>query len=303
MQHIPRLSLALVGLSISAVLSAQPATILQETLVERSPFIPDTFRATSENDPQTVAQEPVNEGNYEFKGVYSLNGTYYFNLFNKQSQKGQWVTEEEMHEGLRVMSFDENSNRIQVSIGGRTETYELAQVSDSPMPIVTAPRAAPTNVTASATQANPTDQQKRMEALRALARRRAAANEARISRMNQNAQASQASRTTVTLQNGREIQLPPGVPAPPPEVLQTIANRRGNNTGDSGTPPTPGSPSTPTPPTNPNTNPTPNPGNGSNTGGGNTGNSGNNGGSNSNSSGGPPTFIPGAPPSFTPPSR
>ncbi len=292
MKTLPQIPVLIVlYLFITNAWAQSDAQLLPETLIERSPFIPDTFRNPDDNT--KPVEEPINEGNFEFKGVYSLNGVYYFNLYNKAEQKGYWTTKDEPLQGVQIDSFDERDNRIRVNIGGRSEVYELVKTTDRPMPILTAPRntpqAAPTNVSA---QADQTNAQRRMEALRALARRRAAANRSRIE--NTNPAAQQQQRVTVELGDGREIQLPPGVPAPPQQVLQNIQRRNssrnpggGNNTQNPGS-----APSTPNTSVPNNTNTSGN----QNSGGTNT-NSGN------QNSGGPPTFVPGAPPNFTPPSR
>ena len=114
---------------------------LAANLVENSPFIPDGFDTSKANQAVQKKNAPgVATRDLEFRGVYSLNGTYYFNIYNKKDQKGSWLSLEEGNDAYSVLEFAEESNSLSISIDGEVEELALKTPSDKPIPVQTKSR-------------------------------------------------------------------------------------------------------------------------------------------------------------------
>ncbi len=107
-------------------------------LVDNSPFIPDSFNARQQAKKPLPKKAASAVLEFEFRGVYSLGGEYQFSIYNKKSQKGEWVSLGESGSSFEVTSYDENSNSIQLNIDGKIEEMALRTPDNKPIPVQTA---------------------------------------------------------------------------------------------------------------------------------------------------------------------
>lgn len=118
-------ALLLIGFTCGAALSAIP-------LAENSPFIPPNTPATSPTTPTAPSPEAQN---LAFRGVYSLAGVRYFNIFDKRQNKGVWVMEGDPSAQYEVTGFDELSMNLKIKLGGRDQELALDKPAWVSMPI------------------------------------------------------------------------------------------------------------------------------------------------------------------------
>lgn len=139
-----------------AALSQASANALP-SLVTNSPFLPPGFQPPGTSGSATEAPPP-SASQFEFRGVYQLGGTYYFNIYNLRERQGSWITENAVAEDdLRVVSFDPEENLLVLNVAGEQTRVSLIQTSDRSLPVQTAAR---TQVTpANNEQASPAQRQ------------------------------------------------------------------------------------------------------------------------------------------------
>ena len=146
------------AMSFSTEVSATP------TLVTKSPFLPPGFSppgsvGSAETPPASVSQ-------YQFRGVYQMEGQYYFNLYNTRDKKGSWVTEATSGgDTPQVVSFDLEGDVLVVESAGKQLSLTMVETSNRPMPLPTVRRTS-TPTVAKATQpggqATPTPTRRRV---------------------------------------------------------------------------------------------------------------------------------------------
>ncbi|MFO7725876.1 MAG: hypothetical protein R6V45_10040, partial [Oceanipulchritudo sp.] len=79
---------------------------------------------------------------YEFRGVYQLDGMYFFNLYNTRERKGSWVGSGKSGGGpFEIIDFNEEENALVVAVDGQTLNLALVETSNKPMPVRAAPAA------------------------------------------------------------------------------------------------------------------------------------------------------------------
>lgn len=107
------------------------------TLVTKSPFLPPGFQPPGQ--PGQAAEPPPKQAAYEFRGVYQLGGTYYFNLYNKSEKKGSWIAGlDGGNETLDIVDFDPEGNELVIHVAGEELNLNLIETSDKPMPLANA---------------------------------------------------------------------------------------------------------------------------------------------------------------------
>jgi len=79
----------------------------------------------------------------EFRGVYSLNGEYRFNIFTKSANKGIWLKMNQMENNLLVQTYDQASDTVSMLVNGAPKQLKLAKPSNTPMDVIKANPAAP----------------------------------------------------------------------------------------------------------------------------------------------------------------
>lgn len=129
------LPIILGGLVCLAFIS--PASAQVEQLKKNSPFLPPGY-----NDPKPEVVQPKPQAapglisrELEFRGVVELGGTFQFSIFNKSEQRGYWIKENSTKEGINVRNFDMSEMSVLVQFNGRSETLNLMDSSDSPIPV------------------------------------------------------------------------------------------------------------------------------------------------------------------------
>lgn len=123
-----------------------PALIARESasgvpsIIRNSPFLPPGFEAPGQ--PGKAAPDPSRNAAYEFRGVYQLDGRYFFNLYNTRDRKGSWIGPGESGSGpFEIIDFNEEENALTVAVDGQTLNLALVETSNKPMPVRTAPAA------------------------------------------------------------------------------------------------------------------------------------------------------------------
>ena len=114
-------------------------------LVDNSPFIPEGFNASSSEKKTQSKQQNVATRNLEFRGVYSLDGEYHFNIYNKKDQMGEWVRLNDPGAEYRVLRFDEATTSVQLNLDGETEEIFLKERDNKPLPVQLATTGNPAN--------------------------------------------------------------------------------------------------------------------------------------------------------------
>ncbi len=108
------------------------------SIVEKSPFLPPNFQPPG-GSRSTAAEQAAASGEFEFRGVYMLQGQYHFNLYNKREQKGTWVSEDEIKEDApKVVRYSREDDEIVIDLGGRQLTLGMVTTSDKVLPVATA---------------------------------------------------------------------------------------------------------------------------------------------------------------------
>lgn len=121
-------------LSISALTGAESTL----SLVANSPFLPPGFQPPG--TPGKPAAPAATSNQYEFRGVYQLGETYYYNIYNVRERKGSWITRQDAGEmDIDVLSFDRETNELAIDVAGETVSLALAETSDRTLPVNTAP--------------------------------------------------------------------------------------------------------------------------------------------------------------------
>lgn len=118
-------ALLFLGLAYGSVLLALP-------LAENSPFIPPNTPAPAPVAPAGPSPEVQN---LAFRGVYSLAGVRYFNIFDKRQNKGVWVKEGDPSAQYEVTGFDESSMNVKLKLGGREQDLALDKPAWVSMPV------------------------------------------------------------------------------------------------------------------------------------------------------------------------
>jgi len=128
------LASTLAAISFCAEVSATP------TLVTKSPFLPPGF--SPPGSAGSADAPPASVSQFEFRGVYQMEGQYYFNLYNTRDKKGTWVTEAASGEDTpRVIRFDLEGDVLVVESAGEQLSLTMVETSNRPMPLPAARRA------------------------------------------------------------------------------------------------------------------------------------------------------------------
>lgn len=107
-------------------------SVWASSLAENSPFIPPN---TPPPSPNTPSAPPPEAQNLAFRGVYSLNGVSYFNIFDKRQNKGAWVKEGDPTAQYEVTGFDEANMNVKLKLGGTDAELALDKPTWVSMPV------------------------------------------------------------------------------------------------------------------------------------------------------------------------
>ena len=110
-----------------------------DDLTGRSPFLPPDF-SPPDQQPNLPRGTP-SPSMLEFRGVYAINGSYQFQIYNKAENKGTWVGIGDTGARYEVRSFDASANSIVVMLNGSPVPLTLIKPSEgggppAPMPMV-----------------------------------------------------------------------------------------------------------------------------------------------------------------------
>ncbi len=152
----PRISLPCGHRFIAGLLLISGAVPLAgSNLIDNSPFIPDGFNASKGSEKKKQQnRKSVATRDIELRGVYSINGEYHFNIYNKKAQKGEWMRLNDPSSTYRILRFDEDTSSIQINLDGETEELSLKEPDNKPLPVRTASTKAPRGNRRGATNAS-----------------------------------------------------------------------------------------------------------------------------------------------------
>lgn len=131
--YLPRISRNITFI-ILLLLTYTPA--IATTLGKDNPFLPPGY-----NDKKPEAPKPTLLKNgplakeIEFRGIVQINGEYSFSVFNKKEQKGFWIKENEMEQGIEITEYDSEKRSIKIIKNGRIELISLMSSSSKPIPV------------------------------------------------------------------------------------------------------------------------------------------------------------------------
>ena len=132
------------------MLTATASTAFPETggtvpsILRNSPFLPPGFQPPGGS--QVSTEIPVSSSQFEFHGVYQLGGQYYFNLYNKRENRGNWMSRNEEINGFpRIVRYNPDEDLLTVEVAGEQVALQMIETTDKPMPL--AAGAAPQRVT------------------------------------------------------------------------------------------------------------------------------------------------------------
>lgn len=150
-------SYLLIGLLFSMA-PAMGEEAVAPSIVEKSPFLPPGFQPPGGAASPTAA--PAQASQFEFRGVYQLEGQYFFNLYNTRDRKGSWVSKlQSGEETPKIIEFDLDNDVLVVDSSGQRLSLNLVETSNNPMPLsVNRPTTAPKPTTLPAQPATTTAQ-------------------------------------------------------------------------------------------------------------------------------------------------
>lgn len=97
------------------------------SLISDSPFLPPNFSAPSTAQPAPDSGIRPDERYLEFRGVYKLNRSLYFNIHDRRSRTSEWVGLNDSGATYKVVQFDETSNEIRILVEGDSTTLSLKE--------------------------------------------------------------------------------------------------------------------------------------------------------------------------------
>lgn len=100
------------------------------SIVVHSPFLPPDFNPPGEAGLE--AEPPVTESQFQLKGVYQLDGEYYFHIYDQRSQRGSWIGDGMAASGYpNIVEFDASQSRLVVELNGRYLQLDLEGKPDT----------------------------------------------------------------------------------------------------------------------------------------------------------------------------
>lgn len=138
----------------------------ENSLVERSPFLPPGYNNKTKNENVNVRPPPPPPPpippSVELRGIIEFGGKVQFSLFDKKTQKGSWYFLDESKDGYSIKNYDKINNSITIIYNGTEFNIDLkepsveAPVGRAPIAnVATTQAAAQTGAGASATEAAP----------------------------------------------------------------------------------------------------------------------------------------------------
>lgn len=137
---IPCRQIGVLLLSTSGLLPSVSANVY--SLVEKSPFIPPNFSPPSNRVPPRTAQQQEND--YSYQGVYQIGDAFFFNIYSRSENKGQWVrSDSEDGSGIRILDYDLKEDAVEIEVDGVAINLDMVETSNTSMPVATRPASAP----------------------------------------------------------------------------------------------------------------------------------------------------------------
>lgn len=119
------------GLSLQAEDDAQNP--LAAGLIGRSPFLPEGGTPSATPPPTSMASE--NQGTYEFRGYYAINGDLRFLVKNRQEPDGVWMRLNEMRDDRKVLEFNAQDRSVLFETGGDQMWLPLVTLAGNSTPL------------------------------------------------------------------------------------------------------------------------------------------------------------------------
>lgn len=108
------------------------------TIVERSPFLPANFSPPSERLNPRPSPAAAQRQDYEFRGVYELDGGYQVLISEAKSRSGRWMPVGGSDETIQIQNYDVQSETVKVLINGEPRELQLASIEANPQPVAVA---------------------------------------------------------------------------------------------------------------------------------------------------------------------
>lgn len=103
-------------------------------IVERSPFIPSSFTPPQAPAPAAQPVRQAQRQDYEFRGVFEIDGEYRLLISEARSRSGRWLPIGVKQENIEVRSFDRETETATVAIDGDVRELKLASMESNPTP-------------------------------------------------------------------------------------------------------------------------------------------------------------------------
>ncbi|MBN1403404.1 MAG: hypothetical protein JW942_02910 [Opitutales bacterium] len=117
-------------LGISALLFCTAPALQADSvsdLLSNSPFVPQGWTPGGGKAGSTA------NGQYVFRGVYTLDGATFVNIY--EGEKGRWICVGESKDGISVSRYDEAAKKVTFTAAGREQTLEMPKPSTGSSPL------------------------------------------------------------------------------------------------------------------------------------------------------------------------
>ena len=134
---------------LTGLLSGAAAVLLSGTLCAQarrdltkdSPFLPPGYRQHLEQKkkkpPPPPKPPPRLKQNLEWRGYVRIGGVWRFSIFDKRTNKGQWIVlkDRDRDDGIFITDFDYERERIEIEQDGHKEFIFISGPTGNPVPI------------------------------------------------------------------------------------------------------------------------------------------------------------------------
>lgn len=122
-------------LTLVLLFAAHPLTAERAaTLLDRSPFIPSTFSPPQPPQPPVRPTPPQQQQEFEFRGIYQINGNYRFLISEARSRSGRWLQLGAKEDNIEVRAFNADNDLLTIAVNGDVREIKLASTESNPAP-------------------------------------------------------------------------------------------------------------------------------------------------------------------------
>jgi hypothetical protein len=135
------------------LLGAQTCPGVEPSIVSKSPFLPPNFAPPGSAG--SAEAPPASASQYQFRGVYQMEGEYFFHLYNTRDKKGSWISKASSGNGTpKIIQYKLEDDVVVIDVSGKRVDLAMVETSDRPMPLTptrpSTPRVTPASSSASA---------------------------------------------------------------------------------------------------------------------------------------------------------